>query len=34
MVLRIEGGRIGSVVEYMDTVAVETALFGKSLVAG
>jgi ketosteroid isomerase-like protein len=34
MVLRIEDGRIGSVVEFMDTVAVETALFGKFLVAG
>lgn len=33
MVLRIEQGRIRSVVEYMDTVAVEAALFGKTLTA-
>jgi ketosteroid isomerase-like protein len=33
MVLSIENGRIRSVVEFMDTVAVETALFGKTLAA-
>jgi ketosteroid isomerase-like protein len=33
MVLRIEDGRIRSVVEFMDTVAVERALFGKTLAA-
>ncbi len=33
MVLGIENGEIQSVVEFMDTVAVETALFGQKLVA-
>lgn len=33
MVLRIENGLIQSVVEFMDTVAVETAVLGKKLVA-
>lgn len=32
MVLGIENGRIQSVVEFMDTVAIETALLGKKLV--